>query len=69
MRPQGVPNQSERVLNLARMARRLGVSQSWLKGEAAARRVPSLRAGTRFLFEPEAVEKALASLAGGDASS
>lgn len=54
---------SDRVLTLHRMARRLGVTATWLRAEAAAGRVPSLRAGTRFLFEPAAVEDALAARA------
>jgi hypothetical protein len=42
------------------MARRLGVSRKWLKAEAEAGRVPSLRADRQFLFEPSTVERALA---------
>jgi hypothetical protein len=48
------------ILSLGRMARRLGVTQTWLRAEADADRVPSLRAGNRLLFAPEAVEAALA---------
>lgn len=51
---------TERVLNLPRMARRLGVTQAWLKREAEANRVPALRADRRLLFEPAAVEEAVA---------
>ena len=51
---------TERVLNLPRMARRLGVTQTWLRREAQAGRVPALRADSRLLFEPEAVENAVA---------
>ena len=40
---------------VARMARKLGVTQAWLKGEAESGRVPCLRAGSRFLFSPDAV--------------
>lgn len=43
------------VLSLARMARRAGVSQKWLKAEAEAGRVPCLMAGARFLFSPSVV--------------
>lgn len=51
---------TERVLNLPRMARRLGVTQAWLRREAEANRVPSLRADSRLLFEPAAVEETVA---------
>lgn len=51
---------TDKVLNLSRMARRLGVTQTWLRREAQAGRVPALRADSRFLFEPEAVEEAVA---------
>jgi hypothetical protein len=47
------------LLSLPRMARRLKVSQSWLKREAEAGRIPSLSAGGRFLFCSAAVEKVL----------
>lgn len=48
------------VLPLARMARRLGVTQTWLRSEADAGRVPCLRAGRRYLFAAAAVESVLA---------
>lgn len=52
---------TERILSLGRMARRLGVTQGWLRAEAEAGGVPCLRAGPRdYLFAPEAVEAALA---------
>jgi hypothetical protein len=51
------------ILSLPRMARRLGVSQRWLRGQADSERVPCHRAGHRYLFAPEAVERALASIA------
>ena len=41
------------------MARRLHVSVSWLRDEAAAGRLPSVRAGDRFLFDAELVERLL----------
>ena len=47
------------LLPLNRMARRLRVTIAWLRGEAEAGRVPCLRAGTRYLFAPDAVEQAL----------
>lgn len=51
---------SEQLLNLVTMARVLGVPKSWLKDEADAGRVPCLRAGDRYLFAPDAVERVLA---------
>ncbi len=48
------------LLSLARMARRLGVIQDWLRAEAEAGNVPCLRAGKRYLFNPVAVQEALA---------
>ena len=51
---------TDRVLTLARMARRLGVTQQWLRTEANAGRIPHLRAGRRHLFNPDAVEAAIA---------
>lgn len=51
---------TERILSLPRMARRLGVTQQWLRREAEANRIPVLRADKRLLFEPEAVEAEIA---------
>ena len=48
------------LLPLGPMARRVRVTTGWLRDEAAAGRVPCLRAGERFLFVPKAVERALA---------
>jgi hypothetical protein len=48
------------LISLPALARTLRVSQSWLRQEAEARRVPSLPAGPgRFLFSRSAVETAL----------
>lgn len=47
------------LLPINRMARRLRVTIAWLRAEADAGRVPCLRAGTRYLFAPEAVERVL----------
>lgn len=48
------------LLSLLRMARRLGVTQQWLRAEADAGRVPCLKAGKRYLFNADAVQQALA---------
>ena len=47
------------LLSLPRAARRLGVSARWLKLEAAAGRVPCLRADSRYLFDIDTVIQAL----------
>ena len=70
--PQGFDAMSD-LLSLSRMARRLGVTRQWLRDEADAGRIPSLKAGSRYLFNPVAVQEALAAIAartrqgGGDA--
>lgn len=51
------------LFSLGRMARRLGVTQQWLRDEAEAGRIPCLKAGDRYLFNPHAVEKSLAAKA------
>ena len=51
------------LLSLSRMARRLGVTQQWLRDEAEAGNVPCLKAGSRYLFNPPAVQEALAAQA------
>jgi len=51
------------LLTLPRMSRRLGVTQQWLRDEADEGRVPCLKAGSRYLFNPEAVQDALAAKA------
>jgi excisionase family DNA binding protein len=53
-----------RLLNLGPMARRLRVTTSWLRAEADAGRIPHVKAGRAYLFDPEAVEKVLLERAG-----
>ena len=48
------------LLSLPRLARRLGLTQKWLRDQAESGEIPCLRAGSRFLFDYEAVETALA---------
>ncbi len=49
------------LLDVRQLARRLGVSASWLRRECAAGRLPCLHAGARtFLFHWPSVESALA---------
>jgi hypothetical protein len=54
------------VLPLGPMARFLRVPVCWLRAEAEAGRVPCLRSGKVLLFNPPAVEKALAARAAGE---
>ena len=54
------------LLSLPAMARRLHVTQTWLRSEAEAGRIPALPAGNgRYLFSRAAVEAALAQRAAG----
>lgn len=48
-----------RLLPIGPTARYLRVAAKGLREEAANGRVPHLRAGDRFLFDPEEVERAL----------
>ena len=41
------------------LARRLGVSVAWIRSEADAGNLPHIRAGDRYLFDHEAVERLL----------
>ena len=51
------------LLSLSRMARRLGVTQHWLRDQADSGKIPCLKAGNRYLFNPVAVQEALAAKA------
>ena len=48
------------LLPLNAMARRLRVTQGWLRTEAESGRLPCLKADKRILFAPSAVERVLA---------
>lgn len=48
-----------RLLTLTRAARLFRVPSPWLRREADAGRMPCLRAGSRLLFDAEAVEEEL----------
>lgn len=48
---------------LSRMSRRLGVTRQWLREQADAGKVPCLKAGKRYLFNPVAVQETLAAKA------
>lgn len=45
---------------LRRLANRTGLSAAWLKAEAEAGRIPSLKAGRYLRFNVQAVERVLA---------
>ena len=51
------------LLPLSRMSRRLGVTQQWLRDQADTGKIPCLKAGKRYLFNPVAVQDALAAKA------
>jgi hypothetical protein len=48
------------LLPLTAMARSLGVSPRWLRGEAEAGRLPGLRADRTWIFDADMVERLLA---------
>ncbi len=52
------------LYDLHRMAKRLRVSPYWLKREARVGNVPSLKAGSKYLFNPGAVIESLSEQAG-----
>lgn len=52
------------LLTLAQMARRLGVSQKWLRGQADSGQVPALKADRTYLFNAPAVVSVVSELAG-----
>ncbi len=49
-----------KLLTVSQMARRLRVRVGWLRTEAEAKRIPHLEAEPGPLFDPDAVEAALA---------
>ena len=60
--------QSPTLLPDTLLARRLRVKVDWLRAEAAAGRLPHVKAGERYLFSPAAVERVLLERAQGKAS-
>ena len=55
----------QHLLALRPLAKALGVPASWLRAEALAGRIPSLRVGRRLRFNAQAVEQALLRRAAG----
>ena len=58
---------SKTFIPLHALSRRLGLPAAWIKAEAEAGRIPSLRAGRRLMFNPDAVERILIELGKADA--
>ena len=52
-------NTEPKLLPTGPMARRLRIPVSWLREEAEAGRIPAVRAGSVFLFNPKSVERVL----------
>lgn len=50
----------QELLGLHGLASKLRLPATWLKREADAQRIPHLKAGKRYLFNPVAVTAALA---------
>lgn len=50
---------TRRLYAAGRMARRLGVTVRWLRGEAEAGHIPHVAADRTMLFDPETVEQVL----------
>jgi hypothetical protein len=48
-----------KLLTETKLAIRLQVKAAWLREEAEAGRLPAVRAGDRFLFDPATVERLL----------
>jgi len=51
----------KQLLKAGSTARKLGVPVSWLKAEAETGKIPHLKAGKVFLFNPDVVEQLLIS--------
>jgi hypothetical protein len=51
--------ENHNLKNLRAMARHLRLPAKWLRAEAQAGRIPHLRAGATYLFDTNAVEKAV----------
>ena len=56
----------DELVSVRPLARELGVPADWLRAEAEARRIPSLKAGRRRLFSVSAVRRALLRRAAGE---
>lgn len=54
-----MPEGAERLVNVHGLAEHLRLPAIWLRKEALAGRIPALRVGHRYRFNPLAVEHAL----------
>lgn len=54
------------LLTVIALARKLGLSATWLKAEARAGRIPSLKIGRHLRFNADAVQRALLARAAGE---
>jgi hypothetical protein len=55
--------QDHELLTLSRMARRLRLSQTWLRTKAEAGEIPGLKADRRWLFRADVVEPIVSQMA------
>lgn len=53
------PSDLVNLRELARRLRKYGLTQTWLRAEVNAGRIPHMRAGRRLLFNVTAVEQTL----------
>jgi len=53
-------------VNVTQLSAICGLSETWLRAEAQAGRIPHLKVGARTMFNPDAVERALLSRAVGE---
>jgi excisionase family DNA binding protein len=51
------------LLSLPALAKALNLPEEWIRAEADAGRIPHLRIGTRYRFNPDAVVRTLAARA------
>lgn len=51
---------NKKILRLRPMAAKLGVMPSWLLEQAEEGQIPSFKAGNRYLFNSDVVEKIIA---------
>jgi len=52
--------ENKTFISLQELSRRLGLPVAWLRAEAKARRIPSLRTARRLMFKIAEVESAIA---------
>ena len=50
------------ILTASRMARQLGVDRAWLEDQARAAKIPGVKAGDTYLFDPAETRRAIAGM-------